>query len=635
MLIISPHVVSPHATDFRSLASILASPRLAGKRGQDLAIAIWELFVDKAEGLYHYCPALERATGHFVYDPVKLFNVHGWSICGVTANTMVLLYEAAGFDEARVADLKGHEATEVYYDGGWHLMDGDLQAYHRKHPPEQETIASYADCLADPTLVSRQENPSEPYYLPDRSPEGVANLYAVEPHTGPAFVDHSHTMDFVLRPGEMLERTTQPQGRWIWFDNFGEFRQRFGGEWSDDGPRERFEPHRQYANGRWLYEPRLTGDYLDFEAGALEAVNVHATARGVEPAGDGPAHCTFELNSPWALAGVPLTHGARRPTGGCLVRAHLRHNDPNARVRILLAVDPDVPWTEVWASEAPGEHEVRLDLTEHVPNAYRLRLRFDMGSAGSGSCVLDSLRVESWFMIAPASIGRLVEGDNELTVRFGDDTGLPTVRRLIETDFGDEADVSRKAFRVSNLEFLPGTDDRILPAGEGEYEIVYRIDAPPHEQVQRVFVHGSVRGKAPGDPAGHVAAEWSADENGPWHAIYDEPVREVPHRWHFAAEGAAELDRPRERLFVRLIGTAGMKTGRIRLHCTDDRTAAAPPPLTISHEWTEADGAVRKHTQRVASPNASHSYTLTCGQAPRLRRLILRAGSLVREGAGG
>ena len=32
------------------------------------------------------------------------------------------------------------------------------------------SIASYADCLADPTLVSRQRNPSEPYYLPDRRP---------------------------------------------------------------------------------------------------------------------------------------------------------------------------------------------------------------------------------------------------------------------------------------------------------------------------------------------------------------------------------------------------------------------------------------------------------------------------------
>ena len=128
MWIVSPHVTSPRATDFRSIEAMLASPRLAGRTGEDLAVAIWRLVVDGREGFYHYCPALERSTGHFVYDVVKLFNVFGWSICGVTANTLAVLYAEAGFDDARVADLVEHEATEVYYEGGWHLLDGDLQA---------------------------------------------------------------------------------------------------------------------------------------------------------------------------------------------------------------------------------------------------------------------------------------------------------------------------------------------------------------------------------------------------------------------------------------------------------------------------------------------------------------------------
>ena len=176
MLILSPHVTSPGATDFRSVAAMLASPRLAGRTGQELAVAIWRLVVDRDEGLYHYCPATERLTGHFVYDPVKILNAFGWSICGITANTLAVLYEDAGFEAARVADLDGHEATDVFYDGAWHLLDGDLQAYHRRHPPNEGEIAGYEQCLADPTLVSHQQNPSDPYYLPDRPPEGVARL---------------------------------------------------------------------------------------------------------------------------------------------------------------------------------------------------------------------------------------------------------------------------------------------------------------------------------------------------------------------------------------------------------------------------------------------------------------------------
>jgi len=77
MPIISPHITSPNGTDFRGIASMLAGGRLAGRSGRELAVAIWRLIVDKDEGLYHYCPAIERLTGHFVYDPVKLFNVFG------------------------------------------------------------------------------------------------------------------------------------------------------------------------------------------------------------------------------------------------------------------------------------------------------------------------------------------------------------------------------------------------------------------------------------------------------------------------------------------------------------------------------------------------------------------------------
>ncbi len=56
-------------------------------------------------------------------------------------------------------------------------------------------------------------------------------------------------------------------------------------------------------------------------------------------------------------------------------------------------------------------------------------------------------------MVAPGSLGRLVEGDNEMTVRFGDQHGLPTRRLLIESNFRDEADVRRKAHRLDNARF--------------------------------------------------------------------------------------------------------------------------------------------------------------------------------------
>jgi len=234
-MVISPRVTSPNHSDFSSLSALLGSPRFAGKTGEELAVAIWEFIVDEREGVYHFWPALERATGRTVWDPLKILNCFGCAICGQNANLLAVLWKAAGF-KSRICGIKGHVVPEVFYEGAWHLLDGDLKAYHRKHPPAHGEIASVADCAADPTLVSGQQNPSRPFYLPDRSPEKMAALYDVDPGGGPPFDDRAHTMDFILRPGERLERHCLHDDKWIWFANYTQSKDRYGREWQENGP---------------------------------------------------------------------------------------------------------------------------------------------------------------------------------------------------------------------------------------------------------------------------------------------------------------------------------------------------------------------------------------------------------------
>ncbi|MBM4039067.1 MAG: hypothetical protein FJ290_11205 [Planctomycetes bacterium] len=631
-MVISPRVTSPHATDFSSLKALFASPRLASKKGQDLAIAIWELIVDKREGLYHSCPPIERLTDHFVWDPLKIFNCFGWSICGLTADLMAVLYKAAGFADARIANLKEHEAAEVFYDGGWHLLDGDLQAFHRRHSPHQDVIASHAECLADPTLVSRQQNPSTPYYLPDRPPDKMAELYEVAPSYDRAYAEPAHTMDFVLRPGERLERQTFHEGRWIWFSNYNEFKSRWPSEWKDDGPWERFPPHRRFGNGRWVYRPNLTRGFRDFELGVLEADGIEAGERGATVVRQGAASCTFEFASPYPYAGTPAREGKEAPRNGCLVETTIAVAEGSA-ARLRLAVDPDLPWFTVWESPGPGLHRMRLDLTEHVVNAYRYLLRFEFDArppeGGTTNSGIERLRVESWFMVAPGSLGRLVEGDNELTVRFGDEKGLPTRRLLVETNFRDEADVGRKACRLDNARFVPDPADRILPADPARpYEVVFKVEAPPHGMLQRLYAFGAFRGKAPDDPAeDRVAAYLGETQNGPWHPIFDDTLIAERHRWHFDAQGEAVLPRPAKTVFVRFAARVGLINGKIRAHYLDDRVAAIRTPILVTHVWEEA-GARRSHTERIERPGEPHAYRIACGSEPRFRSVLMAVGHI-------
>ena len=632
-MIVSPRVTSQRHADHSSLSALLADKRFAGRGGEDLAVAIWRFLVDPEEGVYHFWPATERLTDHMVYDPLKLLNCFGWTICSQNANLLALLCKEAGFEDARVVRVDGHTIMEVFYGGAWHLFDGDLQAFHRRHPPHHASIASYHDCIADPALISQQRNPSDPYYPRGKDLSRTAKLYEVEPWTTPVFDEQAHTMDFVLRPGERLIRSTGNEGMWIRFGNFDEYCQR----WNHDpaalkGPAEGGNGTRTYGNGLWTYEPKLSAKYRDFEAGVWDADGLAPGEDGVATVRAGRCECTFDFDSPWVYTSRPVLAGAARPKGGCLVNASFRLTDRAASVQVQLSVDPDVPWRTVWRTKGRGKHRARLDLTEHVVNAYRYRLRLVFQSARAGACVLESLSVRSAILVAPASLGRLAEGDNPLTVRFGDPAGEPTRRWIVDTNFLDAADVAAKTCRIENLRFVPESDDRIVPAEAGrDYEIVFRLDAPAHGPIVGVYAFGSFRSRAPEDADGRVSACWSASEDGPWTPLFEEPVKEDANRWHFSAQGAATLPAPAAAVFVKFAGRVGMKTAKVRAHWLDGRLREIRPGLSVEHAWQEADGCWKMHTETIRSTDRPHEYVLHCGRGARLGWITMKAASVPSE----
>jgi hypothetical protein len=629
-MIISPRVTSECCTDLSSLPALLAGKPFRGKTGRELAVAIWGFIVDRHEGVYHYWPATERLTDHMVYDPLKLLNCFGWTICSQNANLLAALYKAAGFEDARVVRVDGHTVQEVFYDGAWHLFDGDLQAFHRRHPPHHDEIASYHECIADPTLISEQASPSDPYYPRGKDLAKTAGLYEVQPWTTPVFDEQAHTMDFVLRPGERLMRSTGNKGMWIRFDNFDEFCQRYNHDPAGlTGPKEGGDGGRTYGNGLWTYQPKLSAGYRDFEAGVSEADGVAPAEDGAATSRTGQGSCTFEFDSPWVYTGRPVLKGTRPPREGCMLAASVRLTHPAATAEMQLAVDPDLPWQTVWSASGRGRYRVRRDLTEHVVNAYRYRLRFVFDAPEAGACVLESLCVRSAILVAPASLGRLVEGDNPLTVRFGDGQGLPTRRWIVGTNFLDAEEVARKTHRLENLRFDPDSEDRIAPADAGrDYEIVFRLDSPAGGRLVRVYAFGSVRSKAPGDPDDRVLAWWAPTDDGPWAPLYDEPVLTDPNRWHFSAQGEAALPAGSQTVYVKFAGRAGMKTAKVRAHWLDRRAEDIRPALTVEHVWQEADGCWKGHTETVAGTDRPHEYRLRCGAAPRLGWIVMEAGSV-------
>ena len=76
----SPWLTSEHVPDFSTLENILKHPRFANKQGEQLAVALWDLMVDRELGIFHYCPPFEPFWERDSNDPLLIWNVFGFTI---------------------------------------------------------------------------------------------------------------------------------------------------------------------------------------------------------------------------------------------------------------------------------------------------------------------------------------------------------------------------------------------------------------------------------------------------------------------------------------------------------------------------------------------------------------------------
>ena len=117
---------------------------------------------------------------------------------------------------------------------------------------------------------------------------------------------------------------------------------------------------------------------------------------------------------------------------------------------------------------------------------------------------------------------------------------------------------------------------------------------------------------------------------GPWREIFFWPVLPHPRRWHFCAQGEADLTGRPKTVFVKFVGKAGLSHLKIRSRWLDERAKAARRPLLIEHTWDEASGCSKIHTERIASPRRPYEYRILCGPGPVLRSLMMEVESTGR-----
>src|SRR4051812_16618966 len=122
------------ATDLKTMAAGIYQ-QAGAKTPREKAEAIWRFFLTDGRYVkpgfwYHIAGwAYEEPLGE-VLDPIKLINSYGFGLCYHVAPLLEAVYEAGGFEDARVWFLTGHSVAEVYYDGAYHYYDSDMMGYN-------------------------------------------------------------------------------------------------------------------------------------------------------------------------------------------------------------------------------------------------------------------------------------------------------------------------------------------------------------------------------------------------------------------------------------------------------------------------------------------------------------------------
>jgi hypothetical protein len=385
---------------------------------------------------------LLRLDGH-VHDPIKLFNVYGYSQCDCAAAAMAALGRAAGLT-ARGRSLAGHSVAELSFGGGWHMLDA---AYIDQFPELDGRLADVDELVAAVTgwlsahpglagnragLLAKmadgtwRDGPAllaaSPYYtaggLFPAHVQGWADT--MTEYAAPSLVTEfgytlGYRVDVQLRRGERLTRNWSNEGHHI-NDDLGLVCTSVSGvvgagdlgyapAYGDLAPG-------RVGNGVHEYTLPLAGGA--YRAGALAVANLADAAAG-DPGPavrvDDPSRpgvLTFRMPSSYVVLGGTLTLTARLDGAG--------------RIDVSFSRNHGLDWTPVASVTEAGARSI--DLTPFVRRQYDYELRVQLSGAGTG---LDALAVRDTIQHSQRALPALGPGDNQIQFHAGPDEGTITL----------------------------------------------------------------------------------------------------------------------------------------------------------------------------------------------------------------
>jgi len=621
-------VLSDKVPDVSSLEAWKKSFIKEGMSDKDKALAVFNTEVTFQQADAPPMEYLQREDS--VLDPIKLFNVYGYTLCSVSSANMMCLARYVGLP-ARCFTINNHVVPEFFYDNAWHMMDADLIEYFPKADGSIASIQEIVDGVskwkaAHPEYATTNKDNRYAYMNqrgwksgPEvllRNPfyDGSGWLPCAEFAWGDTMLQFGrinnnwqscysmgYRVNVQLRQGEKLTRNWSNKGLHVNMDGgekpgsltakVGEGSLRHSPRWGDLAPG-------RVGNGTLVYDVPLASGAV--RGGALAAVNLASKSEDKT----GPA---VHLKNPKDSGVLDI----RMPSSYVYLDGRLTFAPvigEGGEIKVLVSDNNGLDWKQAAAVNETGMQTV--DLKPLVFRRYVYVVRFVMTGKGTG---LEGLRIEHDIQHSQRPLPVLTRGGNKISFSAGPQEGTITIEGAMEP--------SSKGKQLLYGDFQPkleGYAPGAFPHGEGEKSITFPVKTPGDMARLRISDHFVSSGKD-----SMYLIEVSFDDGKTWKTV-DRPEGLSGQRIFAGRYVTVEVPPATRSALVRYhaIGRNTLALTNARIDADYREPAGGFRPVQVTYVWEEG-GLEKKNVHVARSPE--ESYTITCESTPLMKSLIVES----------